>query len=295
MARYFKVPFAKDGDRATVPDNIQSDGSVSFAQGYGYDYERDQETDPQAKDIGREHFNGFFHDITEAVGEIQKNGVATWSNQVTYSKGAFVWLDEILYLSISNENKTQPPSASWTTIYDRNSTSVDANGFLRAEGDKTTLVTSDLVSDTSSAAADKPASAKYANDAYNLANSKWPPQATTGTGNIARMSEVNRKLDESKAFGVRQKWVDVTSQRVKGTVYKNNTNKVIFISITINTRDWAAHQTIDCFVDSIMVASIGNTTAYSQFKTATFPVPPNGEYYAGNSQSIPFVKWAEFR
>lgn len=54
MTKIFKIPFATQGDKTVVPVEIQTDGSVSYTQGYGYDYERDQVTDPAAKDIERE-------------------------------------------------------------------------------------------------------------------------------------------------------------------------------------------------------------------------------------------------
>lgn len=54
MTTIFKTPFATQGDKASIPVEIQPDGSVSYTQGYGYDYERDQVTDPAAKDIERE-------------------------------------------------------------------------------------------------------------------------------------------------------------------------------------------------------------------------------------------------
>ncbi|HIE6441057.1 TPA: hypothetical protein ACXJSY_003562, partial [Proteus mirabilis] len=78
MTTIFKTPFATQGDKASIPVEIQSDGSVSYTQGYGYDYERDQVTDPAAKDIEREKMNGIFHDITEAIGEIQRFGFPKW-------------------------------------------------------------------------------------------------------------------------------------------------------------------------------------------------------------------------
>ena len=79
MTKVFKTPFAAQGDRTAVPVETQADGSVSYTQGYGYDYERDQTTDPAAKDIEREKMNALFHDVTEAMGEVQAFGAAVWS------------------------------------------------------------------------------------------------------------------------------------------------------------------------------------------------------------------------
>lgn len=53
MTKIFKSPLPRK-DKTVVPVEIQTDGSVSYTQGYGYDYERDQVTDPAAKDIERE-------------------------------------------------------------------------------------------------------------------------------------------------------------------------------------------------------------------------------------------------
>ncbi len=81
MTKIFKVPFATQGDRTSIPDEVQADGAVSYTQGYSYDYERDQQTDPAAKDIEREKMNGMFHDITEAVGELQSFGFPKWATE----------------------------------------------------------------------------------------------------------------------------------------------------------------------------------------------------------------------
>lgn len=40
-SKFFRIPFAQSGDLATVPDGSQSDGSVSYTDGYGVDYSAD--------------------------------------------------------------------------------------------------------------------------------------------------------------------------------------------------------------------------------------------------------------
>lgn len=49
MEKFIKTPFASMGDRNDIPDAIQSTGDVSMTTGYGYDYERDQTSDENAK------------------------------------------------------------------------------------------------------------------------------------------------------------------------------------------------------------------------------------------------------
>ncbi|HHZ8352667.1 phage tail protein [Morganella morganii] len=118
MTKLFKVPFATQGDRTAIPDDIRADGAVSYTQGYGYDYERDQATDPAAKDIEREKMNSLFHDITEAVGEMQSFGVPVWQEagkpyavrSTVYHKNK-TWQSKI-------ENNTAEPAAgtAWAEL-----------------------------------------------------------------------------------------------------------------------------------------------------------------------------------
>lgn len=114
MTKRFKVPFAVQGDTAQIPDTAQADGKVSYNQGFGHDYEKAY-SDPQAKDIGREQLNGLFKDITEAVGEIQLQGVASHVSGETYPKGSIVYFGSDLYISNIANNKDAPPK-NWTSI-----------------------------------------------------------------------------------------------------------------------------------------------------------------------------------
>lgn len=92
MTKIFKVPFATQGDRTSIPDDVQADGAVSYTQGYSYDYERDQQTDPAAKDIEREKMNGIFHDITEAVGELQSFGFLSGQQKASHTQSARLFI-----------------------------------------------------------------------------------------------------------------------------------------------------------------------------------------------------------
>ena len=76
--RQYKTPFAATGDVVSVPDAVQPDGSVSLQQGYGFDYQRDPDTDPLAKVIPRDVHNGILNEITASIGEIQQQGYPIW-------------------------------------------------------------------------------------------------------------------------------------------------------------------------------------------------------------------------
>ena len=76
--RQYKTPFAATGDVVSVPDAVQPDGSVSLSQGFGFDYQRDPNTDPLAKVFPRDAHNGILNEITASIGEIQQQGYPIW-------------------------------------------------------------------------------------------------------------------------------------------------------------------------------------------------------------------------
>jgi len=118
MARTFKVPFAATGDKVTVPVPVQPDGSVSWTQGYGFDYQRDLKTDPQAKVFPRAQHNQILGDITESLFEIQLNGFALWSpDAAPYPANAVVRHAGSAWRSTENTNSTVPgePGAAWVS------------------------------------------------------------------------------------------------------------------------------------------------------------------------------------
>ena len=67
MGKYFRFPFANQGDKVTVPDETQQNGQVSYNQGYGADYQRTPGTDPQARRIERNRFNQLLFDVTQTL------------------------------------------------------------------------------------------------------------------------------------------------------------------------------------------------------------------------------------
>lgn len=110
MAKSFKVPFAFTGDKTTVPVALQPDGSVSYTQGFGPDYELDKLVDPiNAKDVPRDQTNQLFFDVTESLGEVQKYGAAIWSaDMAPYPINARVAYDDKYWRSNIAVNSDEP-------------------------------------------------------------------------------------------------------------------------------------------------------------------------------------------
>ncbi|MCC8381101.1 phage tail protein [Xenorhabdus sp. PB30.3] len=137
MTKIFKTPFAAQGDRVAIPNEVQADGAVSYTQGYGYDYERDQNTDPAAKDIEREKMNGIFHDITEAVGEIQTFGAAQWSIEaLPYPLRAQVYYKQKLWQSRIENNKEEPATGNGWLELKADLTASDVGAYNKEEANQ---------------------------------------------------------------------------------------------------------------------------------------------------------------
>ncbi|MEY0452449.1 hypothetical protein [Proteus terrae] len=137
MTTIFKTPFATQGDKASIPVEIQPDGSVSYTQGYGYDYERDQVTDPAAKDIEREKMNGIFHDITEAIGEIQLFGFPKWDEAgKPYAIRAIVYHKNKVWQSKVENNNIEPVAGNAWAELKADATASDVGAYSKGESDK---------------------------------------------------------------------------------------------------------------------------------------------------------------
>lgn len=117
MAKFFDVPFAEQGDKDPIPTGAQPNGSVSYITGYTPDYEIDLDIDdPNAKPVERGSMNDLFHDITDAVGFIQKHGAAEWSTAgKPYTLNDIVRFGDKNWLSLVPVNNDQPAEgSSWT-------------------------------------------------------------------------------------------------------------------------------------------------------------------------------------
>ena len=137
MTKIFKTPFATQGDKTVVPVEIQSDGSVSYTQGYGYDYERDQVTDPAAKDIEREKMNSLFHDITESIGEMQLQGFAKWSEAgKPYPMRSVVYHKNKAWQSKIENNNVEPVAGNAWIELKADITANEVGAYSKGDADK---------------------------------------------------------------------------------------------------------------------------------------------------------------
>lgn len=123
MTTYIKIPFASSGDKTNPPDTDAA-GGVNWTQGYPIAYSKDPATDPSAKRIEREIFNGLMNRISTAINEIQMTGVAPYITAAdnggvpfAYSIGAMVNYNNNIWISRVDANTTTPSEgANWTRV-----------------------------------------------------------------------------------------------------------------------------------------------------------------------------------
>lgn len=121
---YFKTPFGDAGDRVDITRNANSDGTVSYAQGWGPDYQKDLKTQANAKAVSRQVTNQLFWALTGAVQQYQQRGVPEWiapaDNDGTafpYSAGTTVVLNGAFWVSLVDNNTTQPGTGTnWQSL-----------------------------------------------------------------------------------------------------------------------------------------------------------------------------------
>lgn len=116
--KIFKTPFATQGDVAVIPDALQPTGAVSFAQGFGPDYERPN-TDPLYKPVPRDETNYLYRAITSAIGELQIQGLPSWATEgAPYPIEARVRHANKVWRSSAANNNTTPGAsgATWEEL-----------------------------------------------------------------------------------------------------------------------------------------------------------------------------------
>lgn len=114
--KYFGgVPFAASGDKTVIPVPAQPGGSMSYAEGFGLDYERNPATDPQAKRIPRDETNQLYYDLTNELGILQRQGAPDWTpaalndgSPVSYVAGAKVRHSGQNWESLVGSNTVEP-------------------------------------------------------------------------------------------------------------------------------------------------------------------------------------------
>lgn len=125
MSKFFKNVFAVNGDKTIVPDDAQTDNTVSYEEGFTPQYEANQTTDPNALDVGRQNMNQILNDITGNLQLWQTFGVYNYidpslngGTPYSYSQYAKVfYTDGNIYISREDNNVSLPTDTTkWAQL-----------------------------------------------------------------------------------------------------------------------------------------------------------------------------------
>ena len=114
MVKIYKQPFAHGGDTIAIPDTSQPDGKMSSTDGWTPDYQLPK-TDPNYKPVGRQEMNGVFKEVTEALGQVQVQGAASWSaDGAPYPINAQVYHNGKQWLALRANSVAPVEGEDWT-------------------------------------------------------------------------------------------------------------------------------------------------------------------------------------
>ncbi|MEN4246478.1 Ig-like domain-containing protein [Serratia marcescens] len=139
--KFFRIPFASNGDKQQIPDDKNPEGFVSFIEGWGEDYQKDLLTDAHAKPVERKAMNSILNAITLALRQYQTDGFPEWVTAANnggtaypYSVGVVVRHRHgngafISYVSLADNNTTEPGTkdAKWQAFIYRRATQDEAD------------------------------------------------------------------------------------------------------------------------------------------------------------------------
>lgn len=129
--KQIRVRYAEDGDRVAVPDPAQGDGSISYDQGEGVDYQRNLADDPLAKRPSRQQHNALRYDTTAILQDYQLYGFSVWYPNTTYGRSAVIryktgdsWG---IFVSLIDDNTANPSDlTAWIPL--------DPSSFIPRDG-----------------------------------------------------------------------------------------------------------------------------------------------------------------
>ncbi|WP_431021802.1 BIG2 domain-containing protein [Erwinia rhapontici] len=139
--KFFRIPFARSGDKQAVPDDKNSEGYVSFTEGWGGDYAKDLYSDAHAKAVEREAMNGVLNAITVALRQYQTDAFPEWitpanNGGTAYRYGAGVVVRHrnggsafTSYVSLEDNNTAEPGTdeTKWQAFIYRRATQKEAD------------------------------------------------------------------------------------------------------------------------------------------------------------------------
>lgn len=221
-----------------------------------------------------EGFNGLLQALNSYIKYLEQNGFAEWSSDLEYPIGAGVRVGAVWYRA-KTQNTGKDPATS------QNDWSVFLNASDLTYADPLQIIDGQVkIKDAST-------------------TQKGAVRAATNT-EVANKTNVTAFINPSNAstiaqstdVGVGQTWQNVTSSRVRGTTYTNNTGKPIAVHIhTVNKS--GGNVELSVIVDGIKMILDKNRSSYDFRLSGGVIIPTGSTYRVDSGYNIEL--WAELR
>jgi hypothetical protein len=300
------IPFAQDGDKNTIPLELGI-GDPVYRASLKVGFPPDTRI---PKDIGGEppdglDFNGILNVLSQAIVFMQKgNGYRFDSNLAPYPIGALVRSNDDLttFQNIEPLNSNNPNSnmTGWRVyngsgfIVDNLTTNDSAKALSAAQG----KVLQDNKLESNKVGAANGVASLDANTKVPVA--QLPNASITNIGAVQlnntltsvsttqAVTAAQAKVLGDRDFGIGQTYQDVTSSKIKGVLYTNNTKRPIQIIIEVAAFGGGESTTVEA--GGLTIAS-GDWGIDGMRPTFTFIVPAGETYRITGNTTI--TRWVE--
>lgn len=115
--KYFRIPFAIQGDKQTIAEEKTANGEVNFTEGWGRDYEKNLYTDAHAKAVERPAMNAVLNAITQAIKQYQEVSVPEWITPANNAGSAFSYAKGV---AVRYRSNAATPFVTYISLVDGN-------------------------------------------------------------------------------------------------------------------------------------------------------------------------------
>lgn len=247
-------------------------------------------------------FNGILNALSATIVHMQKGNLFYFDKAYCdafggYQKGAILLADDStkVFISVADRNTNNPNQnpQSWEVIAGIGLNAASASKLF--EGRNIGGVFFDGTQDIDLPGVNKPGNQSTTGNA-NTATKLQTARKITLNGAVAGSCSFNGEGDavinttQVIGLGINQDWVDVTPWRAYGTVYVNQTQSPIYLSISFYHTN---KRQAELWIDNVLIGEVTTSNEDSQRKALSGIVQPGKGYILNGNLDI--RAWSELR
>lgn len=247
-------------------------------------------------------FNGILNALSATIVHMQKGNLFYFDKAYCdafggYQKGAILLADDgtKVFISVADKNTNNPNQnpQSWEVIAGIGLNAASASKLF--EGRNIGGVFFDGTQDIDLPGVNKPGNQSTTGNA-NTATKLQTARKITLNGAVAGSCSFNGEGDavinttQVIGLGINQDWVDVTPWRAYGTVYVNQTQSPIYLSISFYHTN---KRQAELWIDNVLIGEVTTSNEDSQRKALSGIVQPGKGYILNGNLDI--RAWSELR